>query len=143
MRFTVLFILHSEYYHSVKNAVNSLINCFLLGAISIFEAYNFKYIISMPLTKKYLKTKPVCKVTFTVPAAEATTVAVAGDFNNWDTTASLKKLKNGNFKGTFDIPTEQSYEFRYVIDGEWTNEQEADRFEWNSYAATENSVIEL
>jgi 1,4-alpha-glucan branching enzyme len=97
----------------------------------------------MSLTKKYLKSKPICKVTFTVPASEASTVAVAGDFNDWDTTASLKKLKNGSFKGTFDIPTEQSYEFRYVIDGEWTNEQEADRFQWNAYAATENSVIEL
>ena len=97
----------------------------------------------MALTKKFLKSKPICKVTFTVPASEATTVAVAGDFNDWDTTASLKKLKNGSFKGTFDIPTEQSYEFRYVIDGEWTNEAEADRFQWNAYAAAENSVIEL
>ncbi|WP_299215855.1 isoamylase early set domain-containing protein [uncultured Dokdonia sp.] len=97
----------------------------------------------MSLTKKYLKSKPICKVTFTVPASEASTVAVAGDFNNWDTTASLKKLKNGSFKGTFDIPTEQAYEFRYVIDGEWTNEQEADRLQWNAYAAAENSVIEL
>ena len=97
----------------------------------------------MSLTKKYLKSKPICKVTFTVPASEASKVAVAGDFNGWDTTASLKKLKNGSFKGTFDIPTEQSYEFRYVIDGEWTNEQEADRFQWNAFAATENSVIEL
>lgn len=97
----------------------------------------------MSLTKKFLKSKPICKVTFTVPAVEASTVVVAGDFNDWDTTASLKKLKNGSFKGTFDIPTEHSYEFRYVIDGQWTNEQEADRTQWNAYAAAENSVLEL
>lgn len=97
----------------------------------------------MALTKKFLKTKPVCKVTFAVPAAEATKVAVAGDFNNWDTTSSLKKLKNGTFKGTFDIPTDNSYEFRYVVDGQWMNETEADRFQWNDFAATENSVLEL
>lgn len=97
----------------------------------------------MALTKKFLKTKPVCKVTFAVPAAEANSVAVAGDFNNWNTTAELKKLKNGTFKGTFDIPTEQSYEFRYVVDGQWTNETEADGFQWNEFAGTENSVLEL
>ncbi len=97
----------------------------------------------MPLTKKYLKSKPVCKVTFTVPAAEANTVVVAGDFNDWNTTAELKKLKNGTFKGTFDIPVENSYEFRYVVDGQWTNEEEADRFQWNEYAATENSVLDI
>lgn len=97
----------------------------------------------MAVTKKFLKTKPVCKVTFAVPATEATSVAVAGDFNNWNTTAELKKLKNGTFRGTFDIPTEQSYEFRYVVDGQWTNENEADRFQWNEFAGAENSVIEL
>ncbi len=97
----------------------------------------------MALTKKFLKTKPVCKVTFAVPAAEAKTVAVAGDFNNWDTSSSLKKLKNGTFKGTFDIPTDNSYEFRYVVDGQWVNETEADRFQWNDYAAAENGVLEL
>lgn len=97
----------------------------------------------MALTKKFLKTKPVCKVTFAVPAAEANSVAVAGDFNNWNTTAELKKLKNGTFKGTFDIPTEQSYEFRYVVDGQWTNETEADGFQWNEFAGAENSVLEL
>jgi len=97
----------------------------------------------MALTKKYLKSKPVCKVTFALPAKEANTVAVAGDFNNWDTTASLKKLKNGTFKGTFDIPTDKSYEFRYVVDGAWVNEEAADRFQWNDYAGAENSVLEL
>ncbi len=97
----------------------------------------------MALTKKYLKSKPVCKVTFAVPAQEAQTVAVAGDFNDWDTKAELKKLKNGTFKGTFDIPADSSYEFRYLVDGQWTNEPEADRFQWNEYASAENGVLVL
>lgn len=97
----------------------------------------------MGLTKKYLKSKPVCKVTFVVPASEAQTVAVAGDFNDWDTASELKKLKNGTFKKTFDLPTDSSYEFRYVVDGQWINEVEADRFQWNEYAGSENSVLEL
>lgn len=97
----------------------------------------------MALTKKFLKSKPVCKVTFAVPAPEAKKVAVVGDFNNWDTTAELKKQKNGTFKGTFNLPTNNSYEFRYVVDGKWVNETEADRLQWNEFAGVENSVIEL
>lgn len=96
----------------------------------------------MAIHKQYLKTKPVCKVTFTVPAAEAETVAVVGDFNNWNTEGSiLKKLKNGNFKGTFDLPKDQAYEFRYIIDGNYVNEEAADSFQWNDYAGTENAVV--
>ncbi|WGK65494.1 isoamylase early set domain-containing protein [Croceiramulus getboli] len=95
----------------------------------------------MSITKQYLKTKPVCKVTFSVPAKEAKKVAVAGDFNAWDTKANLKKLKNGTFKGTFDLPKDNAYEFRYFVDGEWVNAADADRYQWNDFAAAENSVV--
>lgn len=98
----------------------------------------------MGITKQFLKTKPVCKVTFTVPAQDAKKVSVVGDFNNWNPKENeLKRLKNGTFKGTFDIPKENSYEFRYLIDGEYENEAEADGFQWNEYAGTENTVLEL
>ncbi len=98
----------------------------------------------MAIVKQYLKTKPVCKVTFTVPAEEAKKVVVVGDFNNWSTKgSSLKKLKNGNFKGTFELPKEGSYEFKYIIDGAYVNEAEADRYQWNDYAGAENAVLEL
>jgi 1,4-alpha-glucan branching enzyme len=98
----------------------------------------------MGISKQFLKTKPVCKVTFTVPAQDAKNVTVVGDFNNWNPKENeLKKLKNGSFKGTFDFPMEHSYEFRYLIDGNFSNEVEADRFQWNEYAGTENAVLEL
>ena len=35
----------------------------------------------MAIKKQYLKSKPVCKVTFSVPAKEADSVAVVGTFN--------------------------------------------------------------
>lgn len=98
----------------------------------------------MAITKQFLKSKPVCKVTFTVPAEEANEVAVAGTFNDWDIKATeLKKLKNGTFKGTVDLETENSYEFRYVVDGVWVNDEEADAFAWSEFAATENGVLKL
>ena len=99
----------------------------------------------MAIKKQYLKSKPVCKVTFTVTAEEANKVAAIGDFNNWNPKGSmLKKLKNGTFKGTFDLPMEQSYEFRYLVDGSmYVNDEAADRYQWNDFAGTENAVLEL
>ena len=53
----------------------------------------------MAIKKQYLKSKPICKVTFIVDEKEANEVVVVGAFNNWDTEAtSLKKL-------TLIIPT--------------------------------------
>ncbi|MGJ8735771.1 isoamylase early set domain-containing protein [Zobellia laminariae] len=99
----------------------------------------------MAISKQYLKTKPVCKVTFTVPAEEATKVAVVGDFNNWkaNKASALKKLKNGNFKGTIELPKETSFEFKYIVDGNYVNEAEADRYQWNDFAGGENAVLDL
>ncbi len=98
----------------------------------------------MAIKKQYLKTKDICKVTFTVPAESAKKVAVVGDFNNWNPKGStLKKLKNGTFKGTFELPKENSFEFRYLVDGEYWNEAEADRYQWNDYAGAENAVLEV
>ncbi len=98
----------------------------------------------MSIVKQYLKSKPACKVTFTVPAKEAKQVVIAGDFNDWNPEEyQLRKLKNGTFKGTLTLPKEQSFQFKYIIDGQWTNETEADRLQWNDYAASENSVLEL
>ncbi len=98
----------------------------------------------MAITKQYLKSKPVCKVTFTVPAAEANEVKVVGTFNEWDTDVTpLKKLKNGNFKGTVSLDKDQSYEFRYVIDGNYVNEDQADGYAWNDFAWAENSVLNV
>ena len=98
----------------------------------------------MAITKQYLKSKPVCKVTFTVPAEEAKDVKLVGTFNGWNAKKSpLKKLKNGTFKATLDLEKDQSYEFRYVVDGTYVNDEQADAFAWNDYAAAENGVLNL
>ncbi len=98
----------------------------------------------MAITKQYLKSKPICKVTFSVPAEDANQVAVVGSFNAWDTEAvSLKKLKNGTFKGTVNLEKDNSYEFRYVVDGTYINDDQADAYAWNDYAAAENGVLSL
>jgi 1,4-alpha-glucan branching enzyme len=98
----------------------------------------------MSIKKQFVKTKEVCKVTFSVEAKEANKASVVGDFNDWNPeVGALNKLKNGTFKAAFDLEKDASYEFKYVIDGAFINEPEADSFKWNDFAGAENSVLEV
>jgi len=98
----------------------------------------------MAIKKQFLKSKPICKVTFTVASKEANAVAVVGSFNDWNGESTpLKKLKNGSFKGTVNLKSDNSYEFRYLVDGTYVNEEQADAYAWNDYAGSENSVLAL
>lgn len=98
----------------------------------------------MSIKKQFIKTKPVCKVTFSVVAKDAKSVAVVGDFNNWNAAeGELTKLKNGTFKAVIEIPKDTTYEFKYVIDGAFANEPEADSQVWNDFAGSENSVLSV
>lgn len=96
----------------------------------------------MAIKKQFIKTKPVCKVTFSIAAKEADSAAVIGDFNNWNPAeGALSKTKAGVFKGVFDLDKDNSYEFKYLIDGSFVNDPEADSFQWNEFAGAENSVL--
>lgn len=107
-------------------------------------SHNSKNEIVMSIKKQFIKTKPVCKVTFAVEAKEANSASVIGDFNNWSPKeGEMSKLKNGTFKVTLDLNKDASYEFKYVIDGIFVNEPEADRMQWNDFAGTENCVLDL
>lgn len=99
----------------------------------------------MAISKQFLKSKPECKVTFTVPATEAKSVEVAGAFNDWTPTKfPLKKRKDGIFKGTINLPINNSFEFKYVVDGEkWVNDEQADQLVWNEYAGSENGLLKV
>ena len=100
----------------------------------------------MAFEKKYLKTKPVCKVKFIAPkelTEGASSLAIAGDFNDWDTQAHiLKKQKDGSFATTLDLPKNSEFQYRYVINGErWENDFTADKYVPNNIGSEENSVI--
>ena len=98
----------------------------------------------MAITKQFLKSKPVCKVTFALSAEEAKKVSVVGSFNNWNAKKlPLKKLKNGTFKGTLDLETGSSYEFKYIVDGTYVNDEAADAYTWNEFAGAENGLLNL
>lgn len=97
------------------------------------------------LKKQYSKSKPICKVTFTLPKEAVNggnVVKVLGEFNNWSWKEGLpmKSGKDG-FKATVELATGRHYEFRYLIDNEtWANDWEADAYYPTPYGV-ENSVI--
>ncbi|MDD3619138.1 MAG: isoamylase early set domain-containing protein [Desulfobulbaceae bacterium] len=100
----------------------------------------------MAIKKRYLKSKPVCKVTFSLPkeaAGPAKTVCIVGDFNNWKKKGnSLRKLKNGSFKIDLDLPSGREYQFRYLIDNSrWENDWAADKYVPGPYG--DNSVVDV
>lgn len=99
----------------------------------------------MSIKKQLLKTKDVCKATFTLTKNQvknAETVNIVGEFNDWSKTASpLKKFKNGNFKITLDLEKGKQYQFKYIVDGNnWINDDKADLYVPNNFSG-ENSVI--
>ena len=102
----------------------------------------------MIIKKQYLKSRPVCKVTFGLPeeVAESTVTAhIVGEFNDWDIKATpMKKLKNGAFTVTIDLEQGREYQFRYLIDEtKWGNASNADRYAPTPYGDGDNSVVVL
>lgn len=95
------------------------------------------------LKKQYLKTKPECKVTFTLPAdVQGETAHLVGDFNNWDENATpMKRKKDGSFEVTLNLPVNHEFQFRYLVNGnEWHNDWAADKYVPNPYQG-DNSVV--
>lgn len=102
----------------------------------------------MSLKKQFLKSKPLCKVTFTVDPELVNggkEVAVLGEFNAWDPSeATMRKLKDGTFTKTIELEVGHEYQFRYLVDGErWINDTEADKYTHSGVAGEQNGVITL
>ena len=97
----------------------------------------------MSVKKTYLKSKPVCKVTFNFPKnyfPTAKSVEVAGSFTEWEP-IRMRKVKEG-FTRTFDLPVSSEQQFRYRINGEvWENDHEADSYVNTGVDLEENSVV--
>ena len=102
----------------------------------------------MSIKKQYLKSKPVCKVTFRLTgeaAGSAGSANIVGEFNDWNIYATpMRKLKNGSFTVTIDLEPNREYQFRYLLDDEiWENDGEADKYVSHPYGDGENSVVVL
>jgi 1,4-alpha-glucan branching enzyme len=77
---------------------------------------------------------------FTHPTA--TSVCVAGTFNDWRTEAKpMHSLGNGKWLKESELPA-GTYEYRLVVDGEWTDDPQAKESVPNPYGGR-NSVLEV
>lgn len=94
----------------------------------------------MPHGKATLKLKLVQLAYF---APEANTVAVAGDFNDWDVQVHmLEKKRDGWWKTNLKL-TPGRYHYRFVINGEqWSEDPENPNKVPNEFASY-NSVLEV
>ena len=82
------------------------------------------------------------KIEFEYYAPLAKTVELAGTFNDWDPTqVSLKKDRSGKWKAALPL-TPGRYEYRYLVDGVWQNDQRPMECVPNAFG-TWNCVLEV
>ena len=102
----------------------------------------------MSIRKQFLKSKPVCKVTFKTPETVGngkTQAHVVGEFKDWSTSATpMKRLKNGVFSASLELEKGRSYQFRYLLgESHWENDPDADDHLPTPFEGSLNSVINL
>ena len=98
----------------------------------------------MPIKKAFSKNKNTCKVTFNYPAKSVKKIAVAGDFNDWDTASlPMKKDKDNKFfTATIELDADKDYQFRYFVNNEkWDNDSAADGMADTPYPDCQNCVV--
>jgi len=100
------------------------------------------------LKKKYLKSKPECKVTFKLEKSyvgDVDSIALVSDINGWDEVGTpLKKLKNGSFTLDMNLENQKEYQFRYHVNNEyWINDDAADKYLPSPFPGIDNSVVAI
>lgn len=81
------------------------------------------------------------KITFKFFAPLSLKVQVAGTFNNWDPKKGmLKKDSQGNWAGTFELKAGR-YEYRFVVDGNWENDQNNNEIVPNNLGTFNNVIV--
>jgi 1,4-alpha-glucan branching enzyme len=96
------------------------------------------------LQKKFTPKRTICKVTFSIPEQWAEKdVKLVGDFNDWDKDSDSLEKKDDKWEVTMRLKPENRYRFRYLLDGEvWENDDAADEYIPNEFG-TEDSVVEV
>lgn len=99
------------------------------------------------IKKQYSKSKPVCKVTFTLTTDQVgkkADVRVLGNFNDWNWEKGLvMKAKKKDYTATIELAAGNTYEFRYLVDNEnWHNDEAADDYHSTPFFS-HNSILVL
>jgi 1,4-alpha-glucan branching enzyme len=79
-------------------------------------------------------------IEFTFNERSASSVTVAGSFNNWDASRTpMSRDSEGAWRATVWLPAGR-YEYRFVVDGQWINDPSARESVENTFGST-NSVL--
>jgi hypothetical protein len=105
------------------------------------------FVLQPGITKQYLKSRPVCKVKFRIPAVDvpsAESVHLVGDFNEWSHTETpMMYKKEGVFEATLYLPVGETYQYRYLIDNvDWMEDPYAEENVDNPYGDS-NSLLDV
>ena len=95
------------------------------------------------ISKSPAKRGNTTKVTFELPADSIRDgVCLCGDFNSWSQEGTpMTRRKSGRYSTTLTLEQGRSHRFRYLIDGErWENDEAADEYMDNGYG-TKDSVV--
>lgn len=92
--------------------------------------------------KRFFKTKDTCEITFEYNGEHANEAALVADFNDWKPLPMKKAKKAGSpFRVMVRLPKESEYQFRYFVDQQtWQNDEAADAY-WANEFGESNSVI--
>ncbi len=117
----------------------SLKNCnsyYLFTFHDIAETETFFFTADMPTKKKQ-------SITFSIFAPAASSVSVAGSFNEWDEEKHpMRKKKDGTWTKRVSLPPGR-HEYQFVINGEiWECDKNSEKYCPNTFGGM-NSVLAL
>lgn len=95
------------------------------------------------INKSYSKNGKTCRVKFEIPAGSGAEQAyLCGDFTEWEKTSlPMKRRQDGSFAASVSLKTGQSYSFRYLLDEDrWENDEAADQYVPNPFGGDDSVV---
>ena len=84
----------------------------------------------------------IARVTFRLPGEMwANSIYLVGDFNEWNRLSHPFQLnREGVWTITVDLEANRFYQFRYLYDGTWINDNQADAYVRNNFGS-DNFVV--
>ena len=81
------------------------------------------------------------KMVLSLHAPQANTVFLAGDFNEWHPEKhGLKKRKSGAWETTLMLKP-NTYEYKFIVDGEWTCDPNCPDIVCNEQGSENNQIV--
>jgi len=91
--------------------------------------------MSKPKQKKKAQKK---RITFKLEASEAKEAILVGDFNSWAVKKHIMKRDNKGRWSKIVTLAPGSYEYKFLVDGEWQNDPSNDQVVPNSFGTLNN-----